>query len=97
MTLNPSTGFLAMFSVPYTCYIFDLSTLSLFYFIFFLSFPISLTKVALSGKYRFIFPKVLRGWLADLTPWVSAALNERMQITVNPYLHIINTKIQTRR
>lgn len=50
-------------------------------------------NAALWKKHHFIFPKVLRGQLADLICRVSATLNEHTQITVNPYLHTINMRI----
>jgi len=50
--------------------------------------------VALWKKDRFIFLKVLRGWLADLICRVSAVLNEHTEILVNPCLHIINMRVE---
>lgn len=73
----------ALISLPWPCFI-----------PFFLAFfPHFFVGEGFVGEAWFHFPAGPEGRLADLTRGVSAALNEHAQITVNPYLHIINTRI----
>lgn len=73
----------ALISLPWPCFI-------LFFLPFFAHF---FGTEGLVGEASFHFRAGPEGRLADLTCRVSAALNEHAQITVNPYLHIINTRI----
>lgn len=66
--------------------------LVLFFFTFFFPpfFPHFSHKDGFVERASFHFPKVLRGWLADL---IHGMLNEHARITVNPYLHTINMRL----